>query len=56
MKAKINFTGLEVGDHPNILKFIGAVVGDDASKFTDLFFWRTFCLESAKTLFEIRIL
>ncbi|XP_053393450.1 uncharacterized protein LOC123562440 isoform X2 [Mercenaria mercenaria] len=30
MKAKINFTGDKVGDHPNILRFIGAVVSDDA--------------------------
>ncbi|XP_060601820.1 uncharacterized protein LOC132755046 [Ruditapes philippinarum] len=30
MKAKINFTGEKVGSHPNVLKFIGAVVHDDA--------------------------
>ncbi|XP_053381408.1 uncharacterized protein LOC128549125 isoform X2 [Mercenaria mercenaria] len=30
MKAKINFTGEMVGEHPNILKFIGAVISDDA--------------------------
>ncbi|XP_060598183.1 uncharacterized protein LOC132751969 isoform X2 [Ruditapes philippinarum] len=29
MKAKINFTGTVVGSHPNVLKFLGAVVGDD---------------------------
>ena len=32
MKAKINFTANVVGDHPNVLKFIGAVIGDHASK------------------------
>ena len=32
MKAKINFTGTKVGEHPNVLKFIGAVTSDDASK------------------------
>lgn len=32
MKAKINFTATVVGNHPNILKFIGAVVEDPASK------------------------
>ncbi|KAL4222693.1 hypothetical protein ACF0H5_018734 [Mactra antiquata] len=30
MKAKINFTGQIVGDHPNVLKFVGAVISDDA--------------------------
>lgn len=30
MKAKINFTREKVGQHPNVLKFIGAVVSDDA--------------------------
>ncbi|XP_053393446.1 uncharacterized protein LOC123564849 [Mercenaria mercenaria] len=30
MKAKINFTGGRIGDHPNVLKFVGAVVSDDA--------------------------
>ncbi|XP_045170153.2 uncharacterized protein LOC123532684 isoform X7 [Mercenaria mercenaria] len=29
MRAKINFTGTVVGEHPNVLKFLGAVVGDD---------------------------
>ena len=33
MKAKINFTGGNVGEHPNVLKFIGAVVHDDASVY-----------------------
>lgn len=31
MKAKINFTGKEVGNHPNILTFVGAVLSDKAS-------------------------
>ena len=31
MKAKINFTATVVGDHPNIVKFIGAVVDDTGS-------------------------
>lgn len=44
MKAKINFTGSVVGDHPNILKFIGAVVNDEACKF----FW---CMWSFASLF-----
>ncbi|KAL3832351.1 hypothetical protein ACJMK2_024003, partial [Sinanodonta woodiana] len=30
MMAKINFTGTQVGNHPNVLKFIGAVIDDDA--------------------------
>ncbi|XP_060598180.1 uncharacterized protein LOC132751968 isoform X3 [Ruditapes philippinarum] len=29
MRAKINFTGTVVGSHPNVLKFLGAVVGDE---------------------------
>ncbi|KAK3603161.1 hypothetical protein CHS0354_042994 [Potamilus streckersoni] len=29
MKAKINFLGTKVGSHPNILKFVGAVLYDD---------------------------
>lgn len=33
MKAKINFTATAVGSHPNVLKFIGAVVDDTACKF-----------------------
>jgi hypothetical protein len=37
MKAKINFTGTVVGSHPNVLKFLGAVVGDDRSKLLKLF-------------------
>lgn len=32
MKAKINFAGSKIGDHPNVLSFIGAVVNEDASK------------------------
>lgn len=32
MKAKINFFAKEVGDHPNIISFIGAVVDNDACK------------------------
>ena len=32
MKAKINFTATVVGSHPNVVKFIGAVVDDPASK------------------------
>ena len=32
MKAKINFTATVVGDHPNVVKFIGAVVDDHARK------------------------
>ena len=28
MKAKINFTATVVGSHPNVLKFMGAVVDD----------------------------
>jgi hypothetical protein len=32
MKAKINFTGEKVGSHPNVLKFIGAVVNEDACR------------------------
>ena len=32
MKAKINFTGTVAGEHPNVLKFIGAVVDDPASE------------------------
>ncbi|KAL3832344.1 hypothetical protein ACJMK2_023996 [Sinanodonta woodiana] len=30
MMAKINFSGTQVGNHPNVLKFIGAVIDDDA--------------------------
>ncbi|KAK3603134.1 hypothetical protein CHS0354_042956 [Potamilus streckersoni] len=30
MMAKINFTGTQVGNHPNVLKFIGAVIDDEA--------------------------
>jgi hypothetical protein len=37
MKAKINFTGSKVGEHPNVLKFIGAVVHDDASSWNSCF-------------------
>ncbi|KAL3832342.1 hypothetical protein ACJMK2_023994 [Sinanodonta woodiana] len=29
MKAKINFLGTKVGSHPNILKFVGAVLSDE---------------------------
>ncbi|KAL3832082.1 hypothetical protein ACJMK2_023760 [Sinanodonta woodiana] len=29
MMAKINFTGTQLSDHPNVLKFIGAVLDDD---------------------------
>lgn len=32
MKAKINFFAKEVGDHPNIISFLGAVVDSDACK------------------------
>ena len=32
MKAKINFTATVVGNHPNVIKFVGAVVEDHASK------------------------
>lgn len=32
LKAKINFFAKEVGDHPNIISFIGAVVDSDACK------------------------
>ena len=32
MKAKLNFTSTVVGNHPNVLKFIGAVVEDHASE------------------------
>ena len=32
MKAKINFTATIVGKHPNVVKFIGAVIDDPASK------------------------
>jgi len=32
MKAKINFLGSELGDHPNVLKFVGAVMNDPNSK------------------------
>ena len=32
MKAKINFTATVVGNHPNVIKFIGAVVEDHASE------------------------
>lgn len=32
MKAKINFFAKEVGDHPNIISFIGAVLDNDACK------------------------
>lgn len=32
MKGKINFFAKEVGDHPNIISFIGAVVDNDACK------------------------
>ncbi|XP_062597629.1 uncharacterized protein LOC134259048 [Saccostrea cucullata] len=30
MRAKINFFGKEVGEHPNIIHFIGAVIDNDA--------------------------
>lgn len=33
MRAKINFYGKEVGEHQNIILFIGAVVDNNASKF-----------------------
>ena len=36
MKAKINFTATVVGDHPNIVKFIGAVVNDAGSKTSNI--------------------
>ena len=32
MNAKINFFGKEVGEHPNILRFLGAVIDNDACK------------------------
>lgn len=32
MRAKINFFGTEVGEHQNILLFIGAVVDNNSSK------------------------
>lgn len=32
MRAKINFFGTEVGEHQNILLFIGAVIDNNASK------------------------
>ena len=32
MKAKINFTATVVGNHPNVVKFIGVVVEDHTSK------------------------
>ena len=34
MKAKINFTATAVGNHVNVVKFIGAVQEDPASKTT----------------------
>lgn len=33
MRAKINFYVLKVGEHTNILKFIGAVFDDNTRKF-----------------------
>ena len=36
MRAKINFYASKVGDHPNILRFAGAVL-DDESRIYDLF-------------------
>lgn len=33
MRAKINFYALKVGEHTNILKFIGAVFDDNTRKF-----------------------
>ena len=32
MKAKINFTATAVGNHPNVIKFIGAVMDDHTGK------------------------
>ena len=32
MRAKINFFGKEVGEHPNIIRFLGAVIDNDACK------------------------
>jgi hypothetical protein len=33
MRAKINFYATQVGEHPNILRFLGAVVDDESRKF-----------------------
>lgn len=33
MKAKINFTATVVGDYPNVIKFLGAVVDDARSTY-----------------------
>lgn len=41
MKAKINFTGTVVGDHPNVLKFLGAVTGDEASTKNNNYYYQT---------------
>lgn len=34
MKAKINFSSIEVGQHENVLHFVGAVVSDSDSKLS----------------------
>lgn len=33
MRAKINFYASKVGEHPNILHFMGAVLDDETRKF-----------------------
>jgi hypothetical protein len=32
MRAKINFFGKEVGEHPNIIHLLGAVIDSDACR------------------------
>lgn len=37
MRAKINFQATQVGEHPNILRFLGAVIDDVSRKSRSIY-------------------